>query len=176
MIKKQLFNEFSKEWRKELNYRLDPETDYEDVHIDLNLIDSALTEYLESQNKDVWKGLTGQEKNEKTLQYLLPLLKNNELVMLVYRYDKNLRGYRMYRLSTPETAEEDIDILRKEWNLHPDGIETLTWFVLPKNRQALEKLMKSDNETEKELKEEKEKEGKEKKKSKSFFKKLFSKD
>jgi len=174
MIKKQLFNEFSKEWRKELNYRLDPETDYEDVHIDLNLIDSALTEYLESQNKDVWKGLTGQEKNEKTLQYLLPLLKNNELVMLVHQYDINNPSKLVgTRISTPETAEEDIDILRKEWSPDdPMGTEVTTLFVLPKNRQALENLIKSDSEIEKELKEEKEKN----KKPKSFFKKLFSKD
>ena len=52
------------------------------------------------------------------------------------------------------------------------GTEVTTLFVLPKNRQALENLMKSDSEIEKELKEEKEKN----KKPKSFFKKLFSKD
>ena len=59
----------------------------------------------------------GEEKKhrEKVLKYLLPLLKNNELVMLVHQYDINNPSKLVgTRISTPETAEEDIDILRKE--------------------------------------------------------------
>ncbi len=138
---KELFKDLKKESRDYYLSELNAQDSISEKFIDLRSLSLGIIQDLYDKRL-----VETKEDKEKVLQYILPLLKNNELVMLVHRYDKNNPSELIGTvISSPETAEKDIEILREEWNKFPDdpgGTEATTWFVLPKNKYILEEFIK----------------------------------
>ncbi len=138
-----IFKELSEKWQRILLDELceKESDDYDDCLATLLSIKSAVWDSLRLKGYEDKEITQGFFLEEKTLSFVLPFLKNNELVMLHYdtdTSDPNRWYMKNIRISSPKTAEEDIDFIRKEWEKYPEYTEANTLFYLPKNINYLE--------------------------------------